>query len=125
MVDSIKKESVELFVYLIEGSGIPGVQINNTPHLSDMLRYEHTNTSDECHCYPCTHEFSRFSIKDKSKTLSSIICCSSREHHKGIKMFANINTLNGVLPNKFNPNIPKNHYFTFSIFSVCFRFFVR
>ena len=48
-----------------------------------------------------------------------------QEHHKGIKMFANINTLNGVLQNKFNPNIPKNHYFTFSIFSVCFRFFVR
>ena len=67
----------------------------------------------------------RFPVKDKSKTLSSIICLSPKEHHKGIKMFANINTLNGVLPNKFNPNIPKNHYFTFSIFSVCFRFFVR
>ena len=67
----------------------------------------------------------RFPVKDKSKTLSSIICLSPKEHHKGIKMFANINTLNGVLQNKFNPNIPKNYYFTFSIFSVCCRFFVR
>lgn len=41
------------------------VQINNTPHPYSMnLSTMHTNTSDECHCHPCTHEFSRFSIKD-------------------------------------------------------------
>lgn len=48
--------SVELFVYLTGGSDKTRIQINNTPHLSDMLRYEHTNTSDECHCYPCILE---------------------------------------------------------------------
>lgn len=44
--------SVELFVYLREGCGRTRIQINNTPHLYDMLRNKHTNTSDECCWFP-------------------------------------------------------------------------
>ena len=36
MVDSIKKESVELFVYLTGGSDKTRIQINNTPHLNSI-----------------------------------------------------------------------------------------
>lgn len=48
--------SVELFVYLAEGCGMTRTQINNTPHLYDMLRNKHINTSDECCCSPCVLE---------------------------------------------------------------------
>ena len=47
--------SVELFVYLPRGSGIPNVQINNTPHRivyieNDICLY---TVMSVCIAYPC------------------------------------------------------------------------
>lgn len=42
-------------------------QINNTPHLFVYIRTIHNDTSDECHCYPCSLLKSpNFIVKDKS-----------------------------------------------------------
>ena len=48
-----------------------------------------------------------FSAKDEAKHFHQI-CLFPKEHHKGIKMFPNSNTLRGIVQDKINPNILKN-----------------
>lgn len=68
------KESVELFVYLIRGSGITLSQTNNTPHLQlYTLRTVYDNASDEWILLTLLAQmnFPDSLSRDKSETLSS------------------------------------------------------
>lgn len=71
----VKKESVELLVYLSRGSGKPMHQINNTPTLvwqSAQIAHAISKQAMKIPLISLMHlKFTRFRNKDKSQTLSS------------------------------------------------------
>lgn len=76
----MQKESVELYVYPIRGSGMPYQNKRIiTPHLDSMgiasIDAPHYYTRIGCyHVCLLVVKFSRFLIEDKSETLSKNVC---------------------------------------------------
>ena len=59
----------------------------------------HTNTSNECYCYPCSLKIAKFYRQGESETLSLKICLLITQHHKFSNYFATNNTMWGIAVN--------------------------